>query len=74
MTVMGERTVPVRSWSTTGRVVRTVLLLVVPLACFALAFTAPDGPDPVWLGFGALNLVLPALLIAWVWRREDPAP
>jgi Na+-driven multidrug efflux pump len=72
MTVMGERAAPARSWSTAGRISATVLLLVLPLACFALAFTAPDGPDLFWLGLGVVNLVLPALLLTWVWRREAP--
>jgi len=71
---MEGRAATTRSWSTTGRVVATALLLVLPLACFVLAFTAPAGPDLFWLGFGVLNLVLPALLIAWVWRRDQPAP
>jgi len=51
-----------------GRVAITVLLLVLPVACLALALTSPPGSETAWLVIAAANLVLPAVILPLVWR------
>lgn len=51
-----------------GRIVITVLLLVLPLACLALALTSAPGSETAWLLIAVVNLVLPAVMLPLVWR------
>ncbi|MFC6238103.1 hypothetical protein [Longivirga aurantiaca] len=51
-----------------GRIVITVLLLVLPLACLALALTSAPGSETAWLLIAVANLVLPAVMLPLVWR------
>lgn len=53
-----------------ARVVVTVLVLVLPAACLALALTSPPGGEPAWLLIAAVNLVVPAVMLPLVWRRS----
>lgn len=57
-----------REFTPRGRVVITVLLLVLPIACLALALTSPPGSESAWLVIAAANLVLPAVILPPVWR------
>jgi len=67
MSVMGEA--PPRPFSTAGRITITVLLLVLPACCLLLGLTAADGG--AWYAIAALNLVLPAVILPVVWRRNE---
>jgi uncharacterized membrane protein len=51
-----------------------MLVLVLPLACLALALTSPRGRETAWLLIAAANLVVPAVMLPVVWRRPRPAP
>lgn len=51
-----------------GRVAITLLLLVLPLACLALALTSRSGSETAWLVIAGANLVLPAVILPRVWR------
>jgi uncharacterized membrane protein len=57
-----------------ARVTVTVLLLVMPVSCVLLAVTAPAGVASGWWLFAALNAVLPAVILPFVWRRSPALP
>jgi uncharacterized membrane protein len=52
-----------------ARIVVTALVLVLPLACLALALTSPRGQESAWLVIAGANLVVPAVMLPLVWRR-----
>jgi uncharacterized membrane protein len=56
-----------------ARVVVTALVLVLPLACLALALTSPHGQESAWLVIAGANLVVPAVMLPLIWRRPRQA-
>jgi uncharacterized membrane protein len=57
-----------------ARITVTVLLLVLPVSCVLLALTAPAGLAAGWWWLAALNAVLPAVILPFVWRSAPEPP